>query len=221
MTFFRSWDDNSNYILPEEKRMLYDEIIVFGKWDTSDVEIQDPGIARYIHIQNVLSPHSGGRHEHKRFHKSQVHIVERLANKLMNTPKKKKEGGKKSGSSNGKKIRTLKLVRTAFEIIELRTGQNPIQTLVKAIENSAPREETTRISYGGVVYPSAVDSAPQRRVDVALRLIAEAVRKQSYNNIRPTGLILADELIWAASNNARSHAVKKKQDIERVALSAR
>ncbi|MFQ5979539.1 MAG: 30S ribosomal protein S7 [Candidatus Heimdallarchaeota archaeon] len=201
--------------------MLYDELIVFGRWDTKDVEVRDPGLARYIQINNMLAPHSGGRHEHKRFHKSQVHIVERLSNKLMNTPKKKKEGGKKSGSSNGKKIRTLKLVRTAFEIVELRTGKNPIEALVRAIEYTAPREETTRISYGGVVYPSAVDSAPQRRVDVALRLLAEAVRKQSFNNIKPTSLILAEELIWAANNDPRSHAVKKKQDIERVALSAR
>lgn len=201
--------------------MLYDELVVFGRWDTKNVEVRDPGLARYIQISNVLAPHSGGRHEHKRFHKSQVHIVERLSNKLMNTPKKKKEGGKKSGSSNGKKIRTLKLVRTAFEIVELRTGKNPIEALVRAIEYTAPREETTRISYGGVVYPSAVDSAPQRRVDVALRLLAEAVRKQSFNNIKPTSLILAEELIWAANNDPRSHAVKKKQDIERVALSAR
>ncbi len=201
--------------------MLYDEIIVFGRWDSSEIEVHDPGLGRYIQLYNVLTPLSGGRHEKKRFHKSRVHIVERLANRLMNTPKKKKEGGKKSGSSNGKKMRTLKLIKTAFEIVELRSGKNPIEQLVRAIEYSAPREETTRISYGGVVYPSSVDSAPQRRVDVALRLLAEAVRKQSFNSIKPTSLILAEELIWAANNDPRSHAVKKKQDIERVALSAR
>ncbi|MHA2230925.1 MAG: 30S ribosomal protein S7, partial [Candidatus Hodarchaeales archaeon] len=59
--------------------MLYDELIVFGRWDTKDVEVRDPGLARYIQINNMLAPHSGGRHEHKRFHKSQVHIVERLS----------------------------------------------------------------------------------------------------------------------------------------------
>jgi len=208
-------------IFLEVTGMLYDELHVFGKWDASEVEVRDPGLSRYINLYNVLAPHSCGRHEHKRFHKSNVHAIELHAKRLMNTLKKKKEGSKKSGSSNGKKIRTLKLVKTALEIIELRTGNNPLQVFVRAIENCAPREETTRISYGGVVYPSAVDSAPQRRVDVAMRLLAEAVRKQSFNNVKPTSLILAEELNWASKNDPRSHAVNKKQDAERVALSAR
>ncbi|MHC4690922.1 MAG: uS7 family ribosomal protein, partial [Planctomycetota bacterium] len=92
---------------------------------------------------------------------------------------------------------------------------------VDAVVNCAPREETTRISYGGIVYHTAVDSAPQRRVDVAIRLLANSVRRASFNNVRSVDEILAEQLISAGTNNPNSNAIKRKQDIERVALSAR
>ena len=183
---------------------------LFGLWDCNDVEVTDISLVRYINLKERLVPHSAGRHEHKRFHKSYVHIVERLANKLMSP-----------GKNTGKKILALNVVKNALRIIELKTGNNPIQVLVDAIINCAPREETTRISYGGIVYHTAVDSAPQRRVDVALRLLAMSVRKASFNNVRTFDEILAEQLILASTNNPNSNAIKRKQDIERVALSAR
>lgn len=187
-----------------------EEMRLFGLWDCQNVEVKDISLIRYINLRERLVPHSAGRHEHKRFHKSYVHIVERLANKLMSP-----------GKNTGKKILVLNTVKSAFQIIELKTGSNPIQVLVDAIVNCAPREETTRISYGGIVYHTAVDSAPQRRVDVALRLLAQSVRKSSFNNVRTFDEILAEQLILASTNNPNSYAIKRKQDIERVALSAR
>jgi small subunit ribosomal protein S7 len=183
---------------------------LFGLWDCKKVEVKDISLVRYINLKDRLVPHSAGRHEHKRFHKSYVHIVERLANKLMSP-----------GKNTGKKILALNAVKSALNIIELKTRDNPIQVLVDAIINCAPREETTRISYGGIVYHTAVDSAPQRRVDVALRLLAMSVRKASFNNVRTFDEILAEQLILASTNNPNSNAIKRKQDIERVALSAR
>ena len=183
---------------------------IFGLWDCQDIEISDIGLKRYINLEERLLPHSSGRHEHKRFHKSYVHIVERFANKLMSP-----------GKNTGKKNLTLNIVRAALQLVELKTNKNPIQILVDAIVNCAPREETTRISYGGIVYHTAVDSAPQRRVDVAIRLLANSVRKASFNNVRAVDEILAEQLILAGTNNPNSNAIKRKQDIERVALSAR
>jgi len=183
---------------------------LFGLWDCKKVEVKDISLVRYINLKDRLVPHSAGRHEHKRFHKSYVHIVERLANKLMSP-----------GKNTGKKILALNAVKSALNIFELKTRDNPIQVLVDAIINCAPREETTRISYGGIVYHTAVDSAPQRRVDVALRLLAMSVRKASFNNVRTFDEILAEQLILASTNNPNSNAIKRKQDIERVALSAR
>jgi small subunit ribosomal protein S7 len=187
-----------------------EEMNIFGLWSCQEVEVKDISLIRYINLKPRLVPHSAGRHEHKRFHKSHVHIVERLANKLMSP-----------GKNTGKKIMALNVVKSALQIIELKTGKNPIQVLVDAIINCAPREETTRISYGGIVYHTAVDSAPQRRVDVALRLLAMSVRKSSFNNVRTFEEILAEQIILASTNNTNSNAIKRKQDIERVALSAR
>jgi len=62
----------------------------------------------------------------------------------------------------GKKYHTFNEVKTAFEIIHQKTGKNPIDFLVRAVENSAPNEDTTRIVYGGTVYLVSVDVAPIR-----------------------------------------------------------
>jgi len=183
---------------------------IFGIWDCNEIEITDIGLKRYINLEERLLPHSSGRHEHKRFHKSYVHIVERFANKLMSP-----------GKNTGKKNLTMNIVKDALQVVELKTNKNPIQVLVNAVVNCAPREETTRISYGGIVYHTAVDSAPQRRVDVSIRLLANSVRKASFNNVRAVDEILAEQLILAGTNNPNSSAIKRKQDIERVALSAR
>ncbi|TRM87679.1 30S ribosomal protein S7, partial [Sulfolobus sp. A20-N-G8] len=99
--------------------------------------------------------------------------------------------------------------------------QNPIQVLVKAIENSAPREEVTRIMYGGIVYYVAVDVAPQRRIDLALRHIALGAKEASFNNPKPIEEALAEEIIAAANNDPKSFAIRRKEEIERIALSSR
>jgi len=78
-----------------------------------------------------------------------------------------KKYAKNTGRMTGKKTKLVNTVRTAFDIIELKTGQNPVQVLVKAIEFSAPTEDTTRIVYGGTTYHVSVDVAPIRRVDMA------------------------------------------------------
>ena len=134
-----------------------EKIRLFEKWSFNGVEVEDLGLKRYISLKPVYVPHTMGRHEHKRFRKAEVNIVERLINNLM-----------RPGSSAGKKARVINVVRNAFEIVHLRTGENPIQILVRAVENSAPCEDTTRIGYGGVVYHMAVDISPLRKIDVAL-----------------------------------------------------
>ncbi|HIQ23567.1 MAG TPA: 30S ribosomal protein S7 [Pyrodictium delaneyi] len=185
-------------------------IKLFGKWSFEGIEIRDPGLKRYISLKPVWLPHTGGRHEHRRFGKSEVPIVERLINKLM-----------RPGRNMGKKHLAYNIVKQAFEIIHLRTGENPLQILVRAIENSAPREDVTRIMYGGITYFVAVDVAPQHRVDVALKHLTEGARMCAFNNPKPIEECLADELIAAAEGDPKSFAVRKKEEIERIALSSR
>ena len=189
---------------------LAEKFRLFGRWRLDEVEVKDPGLKRYICLKPMLVPHSGGRHEHRRFGKAEVNIVERLANMFM-----------RPGPNGGKKTKALKIVRNALEIIHLRTGQNPIQVLVRALENAAPREDITRQSYGGIVYFKAVDISPQRRLDLALRYIAQGAREVSFRNRKTTDEALADEIILAASNDSKSFAIRKKNELERIALASR
>ncbi len=185
-------------------------IKIFDLWDVSSIEVRDPGIRQYINLKPILVPHTGGRHEHRRFMKANVPLVERLANKLM-----------RPGENTGKKIKALNIVRSALKLVELKTNENPIQVLVRAVENSAPREETSRLMYGGAVYFTACDIAPMRRVDLALRFLTEGARKKSFGSRKTIEECLAEEIILAANNDLKSYAVKQKDQIERIALSAR
>jgi small subunit ribosomal protein S7 len=190
----------------EEKR----EILLFEKWSFKGIEVKDLGLQRYISLKPVVTPHSMGRHEHKRFRKANVNIVERIANNLM-----------RPGKNAGKKAKTMNIVKHALEIAGLRTGKNPIEILVKAVENSSPCEDTTRISYGGIAYHQSVDVAPQRRVDLAIRHISEGARQASVNNPRSIEECVAEELILAANHDVKSFAVAKRHEIERVAQASR
>ncbi|RUM47797.1 MAG: 30S ribosomal protein S7 [Hyperthermus sp.] len=186
------------------------DIRLFGKWSFENVEVRDPSLKKYVSLKPVFLPHTGGRHEHRRFGKAEVPIVERLINKLM-----------RPGRNMGKKHLAYNIVKQAFEIIHLRTGENPIQVLVRAIENAAPREDVTRIMYGGITYFVAVDVSPQHRVDVALKHLTEGARMCAFNNPKPIEECLADEIIAAAAGDTRSYAVRRKEEIERIALSSR
>lgn len=186
------------------------EIKLFGKWNFEGIVVRDPSLKKYISLRPVYLPHTGGRHEHRRFGKAEVPIVERLMNNLM-----------RHGRNAGKKHLAYNIVKKAFEIIHLKTGENPIQVLVKAIENSAPREETTRIMYGGIIYHVAVDVAPLRRVDLALRHLTDGARNAAFRSSKSIAECLADEIILAANNDPKSYAVARKEEIERIALSSR
>jgi small subunit ribosomal protein S7 len=196
---------------------------VFDKWDASSIEISDPGLVKYISLRPVIIPHTHGRHEHRRFGKQNVPIIERFINRLM-TPgwaRRRSQGARNAGLIAGKKATAIRIVQAAFEIIHLRTGQNPVQILVRAIENAAPREETTRISYGGISYHTACDVAPIRRIDIALRFLSESIWRRTFGTIDSVEEIVADELIAAANRDSRSNAIRRREEKERMALSAR
>src|SRR5579885_2590898 len=198
--------------MPEPKLML------FEKWDISGIKVQDQGLQRAISLKPTIAGTTLGRHEHKKFGKLEVNIIERLANDIMHFGKKY---AKNAGRMGGKKQRALKIVQATLDIIALKTGQNPVEVVVRAVTNSAPNEDTTRIAYGGVVYHVAVDIAPSRRVDLALRFISEGLREAAFSTSRSVEEILADEIIMAANNDTNSFAIKKKNEQERIAMSSR
>jgi small subunit ribosomal protein S7 len=198
------------------------ENFVFNKW-TSAAQVADPGIQKYINLDAKIVLHNQGRHTKRTFGKSQMHIVERLINTLMRGGTGKKLGGRviRGLGGCGKKIKMYETTRQAFEEINQKTGKNPVEVLVKAIENAAPREETTRVKYGGAIYHLAVDIAPQRRIDFALRNIGKAVAIRSFKNKKTAKQALVEELMMASQNDAQSHAISRKIEVERVAKSSR
>ena len=198
--------------------MSEQKLLLFRKWDTTEIEIKDLGLKTAISLKQVITPLDFGRSALKRYNKGQVNIVERLANKLMHFGKKY---AKNTGRQGGKKQHSLNIVKTAFEIIHLKTDKNPVEVLVRAVENSAPNEDTTRIVYGGTVYHVSVDVAPLRRVDLALRFIADAIKEATFSNPKPIEEYIAEHLILAANNDPLAPSIKKKNELERVAQASR
>merc|ERR1711874_809391 len=186
---------------------------LFGKWDCEDVNVSDMSLQDYIPVKPKYAtfvPHTAGRYAGKRFRKAQCPIVERMVNSLM-----------MHGRNNGKKIMAVRIVKHAFEIVHLLTDANPIQITVDAIINSGPREDATRIGSAGVVRRQAVDISPLRRVNQAIYLLTTGAREAAFRNIKTIAECLADELINAAKGSSNSYAIKKKDEIERVAKANR
>jgi len=188
------------------------DIRVFGKWSGAEVQISDMSLEDYIlgAKQPKFLPHSAGRYQVKRFRKVSCPIVERLVCALMF-----------HGRNNGKKLMAVRIVRHTFEIIHLLTGENPLQVLVNAIINSGPREDSTRIGRQGTVRRQAVDVSPLRRVNQALYLICTGARDSAFKSVKTIAECLADELINAAKGSSTSFAIKRKDELERVAKSNR
>jgi len=198
---------------------------LFGKYSLDDLEIKDKSLAQVISLKSVVVPHTFGRHSRKSLGKMQVNIVERLANKLMRGGTGEKTSGKvirTRGQMQGKKLKALKVMEDALGLVEEETKRNPVQVLIEAVQNSAPREDTTRVSYGGVSYQIAVDVSATRRLDMALRNMALAALMQSFNKPKSLSRSLADEIIFTAKGDLQnSYAMKKRDETERMARSAR
>jgi small subunit ribosomal protein S7 len=172
----------------------------------------------------MIVPHSFGRKSQGRFAKANINVVERLINKAMRSGQgKRKLSGKfiRGRGGCGKKMQTMQIVEKAFDIVEKQTKKNPIQVYITALENAAPREDVTRIKKGGVAYSVAVDVSPSKRLDEAIKNIALAAFGNSFNKKLSAEQALADELIAAANYDAKSLAIKRKDEVERIAKSSR
>jgi len=206
---------------PAKKKPSY-QLKLFERWDVAEVVVHDKGLERYINLAPIVIPHTGGRHASKPFGKGRTNIVERLINNMM-----------RFEAYTGKKSKAISIVKQAFEIVEAQTKKNPVQVLVDALEKAAPREEVTRLRFGGISVPRAVDIAPSRRLDLAVRnLCAGAVgaafksgagKKQAEKakGYEPIAQFLANEILAASRGDMQSSAIARKEEVERVSSSAR
>jgi small subunit ribosomal protein S7 len=197
-------------------------ILAFNRWSTEGITVDDPGLKAYMNLEPKVVPRTGGRSAKFRFHKSQnVFVVERLMNRLMNCGHKAKKHLISSFHMTGKGHTVYNIMEKALEVIEKKTGQNPIAVLVKAIENAAPREEIVTIEYGGAKYPKAVEVAPQRRIDNALKMMVQTSYQKAFNSKKSIVAALSDEILNAFNMSGQSGAIAKKLELERQADSSR
>ncbi len=193
---------------------------IFDLYDLSEIKIVDEGLKSAINLEPKLMLKSHGRNVQK-FGQLKVNIVERLINRVAVAGHRGKKHKIILGRSTGKYARNTKLVLEAFKLIEKKTGKNPVEVFVKAIENAAPRDEITVIEYGGARYPQAVDVSPVRRVGLALKHIVQGGSDKAFNKKKTIAQGLAEEIMLAYDGNMDSFALKKKNESEKQADSAR
>ena len=158
----------------------------------------------------VFVPHTAGRYQIKKFRKAQCPLIERVVGGL-----------NFEGRNSGKKLQSMRILRQAMELIELQTGQNPIQVIVDAISNCGPREDTMRLSSGGGGKRVAVDVSSFRRVNQGIYFICKFSRKRAMKQIKNVAEVLAEEFILASKADPTCQSIKKKEEIERNAKANR
>ena len=96
---------------------------LFGEWEIGEIEYTDPSMRRYITVTPIA--HTMGRHSEKQFKKSEISIVERLINRLMQTDE-----------NTGKKQQATRIAREAFEIVAERTAVRLTAVLFAAVHGA-------------------------------------------------------------------------------------
>ena len=193
---------------------------IFDLYETEGLVVQDQGLKSVINLTPKLALKSHGRNVQK-FGQTKVNLVERLINKLAVAGHRGKKHRIILGKGTGKYTRNTGIVLEAFDIIHKKTGENPVVVFVRAIENAAPRDEVTVIEYGGARYPQAVDVSPLRRVNLALKYIIHGAGDKAFGKKKDMAQAIAEEIMHAADKNQESFAMKKKNESEKQADSAR
>lgn len=189
-----------------------ENIKLFNEHSYSEVQVKDETLRNIVNLSIPgIVPHTSTKNNIGRFGKVHTPIVERFVTHLM-----------QHGRNSGKKRMAIRLFKESCEIVHKVTKENPLQLLVDAITNAGPRESSARIGRGGSMKRVSVDVSPYRRVNIALMLLTEGIRETSFKNNKKTlSEIMANEIISAARNNQNSYAVKKREEIERIAKSNR
>ncbi|MBL8905048.1 MAG: 30S ribosomal protein S7 [Rhizobiales bacterium] len=112
----------------------------------------------------------------------------------------------------GKKSVAETIVYSAFDRIQAKAKQDPVQVFHQALDNVAPAIEVRSRRVGGATYQVPVEVRAERRQALAIRWLIQAARGRNENTMVDR---LSGELLDAASN--RGTAVKKREDTHRMA----
>ncbi len=114
--------------------------------------------------------------------------------------------------SSGKKSTAERVCYGAFDLVQGKTGGDPLKVFRAAVDNVKPVVEVKSRRVGGASYQVPVEIRPVRRMALALRWIAEYSKARGGKSMRER---LAGELLDAANNTGA--AVKKRIDTHRMA----
>jgi len=112
----------------------------------------------------------------------------------------------------GKKSLAERIVYGAFEVIENRYKEDPLEVFRKAVDTVKPKLEVKSRRVGGATYQVPVEVRPERRVALAMRWIVEYARQRGEKTMIER---LAAELKEASEG--RGNAVKKREDVHKMA----
>ncbi|MCV0425704.1 MAG: 30S ribosomal protein S7 [Roseibium sp.] len=113
---------------------------------------------------------------------------------------------------DGKKSTAERIVYGAFDVVENKTRENPIEVFHAALENVMPQVEVRSRRVGGATYQVPVEVRTDRRQALAIRWLISAARNRNETTMVDR---LSGELLDAANN--RGTAVKKREDTHRMA----
>ncbi len=114
----------------------------------------------------------------------------------------------------GKKGAARRIVYTAMDTIEQRTGSEPLPILKRAIDNVRPTLEVRSRRVGGSTYQVPVEVRPRRAQTLAVRWLVDFARKRRESTMSDR---LANEILDAA--NRTGAAVKRREDVHKMAES--
>ena len=115
---------------------------------------------------------------------------------------------------HGKKSIAEKIVYDAMQLIEKKTGEEPLSTVKRAIENVKPPLEVRSRRVGGATYQVPVEVKPRRASTLAIRWIVDYSRDRREKSMSEC---LANELMDAA--NGLGASMKKRDDMQKMAES--
>lgn len=193
---------------------------IFDLYDLTEVTVKDPALKPYVNLSQKVILKSQGRRKDK-LAMTRVNVVERLANRLAVPGHSGRKHRIITSWSSGKYNKNMGTVLKALAIVAEKTGKNPIQVFVDAIENGSPRDEITVIESAGARYPQAVDCSPMRRINLAIRWMVQGSYSKCFGKKAKMAEALANEIIAAAKGTMESYACSKKNESEKQADSAR
>jgi len=115
---------------------------------------------------------------------------------------------------HGKRSLAEKIVYDAMTIVETKTGEEPLSTVKRAIDNVKPPLEVKSRRVGGATYQVPVEVRPPRATTLAIRWVVDYSRARREKSMSEC---LAGELLDAA--NGLGAAMKKRDDMQKMAES--